>query len=168
MKNIFLIGMMGSGKSTLASLLSKKTNIPVYDIDREIEKIMELSIKDFFNKYGEKRFRMIETSFFNEMIKVNQGIYSTGGGIVESKINRDALKNNGFTIFLDCSIDVIINRIGDNIKSRPLLSSNYKIELGEIYESRKDKYKESAHLTINTDKYSKEIIVEKIYNKINV
>ena len=126
------------------------------------------SIKDFFNKYGEKRFRMIETSFFNEMIKVNQGIYSTGGGIVESKINRDALKNNGFTIFLDCSIDVIINRIGDNIKSRPLLSSNNKIELGEIYESRKDKYKESAHLTINTDKYSKEIIVEKIYNKINV
>ena len=168
MKNIFLIGMMGSGKSTLASLLSKKTNIPFYDIDSEIEKIMELSIKDFFNKYGEKRFRMIETSFFNEMIKVNQGIYSTGGGIVESKINRDVLKNNGFTIFLDCSIDVIINRIGDNIKSRPLLSSNYKIELGEIYESRKDKYKESAHLTINTEKYSKEIIVEKIYNKINV
>ena len=168
MKNIFLIGMMGSGKSTLASLLSKKTNIPFYDIDLEIKKIMELSIKDFFNKYGEKRFRMIETSFFNEMIKVNQGIYATGGGIVESKINRDALKNNGFTIFLDCSIDVIINRIGDNIKSRPLLSSNYKIELGEIYESRKDKYKESAHLTINTDKDSKEIIVEKIYNKINV
>ena len=128
---------------------------------------MELSIKDFFNKYGEKRFRMIETSFFNEMIKVNQGIYSTGGGIVESKINRDALKNNGFTIFLDCSIDVIINRIGDNIKSRPLLVATI-IELGEIYESRKDKYKESAHLTINTDKYSKEIIVEKIYNKINV
>ena len=82
--------------------------------------------------------------------------------------NGFAKAANGFTIFLDCSIDVIINRIGDNIKSRPLLSSNYKIELGEIYESRKDKYKESAHLTINTDKYSKEILVEKIYNKINV
>ena len=148
MKNIFLIGMMGSGKSTIANLLSKKTTIPFYDIDSEIEKIMELSIKDLFNKYGEKRFRMIETSFFNEMIKVNQGIYSTGGGIVESKSNRKALLNSGFSIFLDCSIDSIIKRIRYDIDSRPLLSTNYKIELDKIYTSRKIKYEESAHLII--------------------
>ena len=168
MKNIFLIGMMGSGKSTIANLLSKKTTIPFYDIDSEIEKIMELSIKDLFNKYGEKRFRMIETSFFNEMIKVNQGIYSTGGGIVESKSNRKALLNSGFSIFLDCSIDSIIKRIRYDIDSRPLLSTNYKIELDKIYTSRKIKYEESAHLIINTNKYSKDKIVEKIYRAINV
>ena len=168
MKNIFLIGMMGCGKSTIAKLLSKKLSIPFYDIDSEIENIMELSIKDFFYQYGEKRFRMIESSFFSEMIKSNKGIYSTGGGIVESKANRQLLMNHGFSIFLDCSIDVLIQRIGHNVESRPLLSNNYKIELEDIFFSRKKQYEESAHLIINVDKYSKDKIVETIYGKINV
>ena len=70
-KNIYLIGMMGSGKSTIGTLLSKQINIPLIDMDIELEKIMGMSIDSIFNEYGENRFRMIETSFFNELTKNN-------------------------------------------------------------------------------------------------
>ena len=72
---------MGSGKSTIGALLSKQVNIPLIDMDIELEKIMGMSVESIFNEYGEKRFRMIETSFFNEIIKNNVLIYATGGGL---------------------------------------------------------------------------------------
>ena len=50
MQNIFLIGMMGSGKTTIAKLLSKELSINYFDIDEEIEKIMEMSIQKIFNE----------------------------------------------------------------------------------------------------------------------
>ena len=69
-KNIFLIGMMGSGKSTIGKLLSQKLNMPFFDTDTEIEKIMEMPVDKIFNDFGENRFRMIESVFFNECINL--------------------------------------------------------------------------------------------------
>ena len=37
-KNLVLLGMMGSGKSSIGSIISKKLNIELIDIDKEIEK----------------------------------------------------------------------------------------------------------------------------------
>ena len=69
MDNIFLIGMMGAGKSTVGKLISQNTQIPFIDIDYEIEEIMEMSILEIFQSYGEKRFRLIEEAFFRECTK---------------------------------------------------------------------------------------------------
>ena len=82
MLNIFLIGMMGSGKTTIAKLLSQKLSIDYFDTDEEIEKIMGMTIMQIFDEYGENRFRLIESSFFNEMVNVHTAIYATGGGII--------------------------------------------------------------------------------------
>ena len=167
MENIFLIGMMGSGKTTIAKLLSKKIAIDYFDTDEEIEKIMGMSIQQIFDEYGEKRFRLIESSFFNEMANVNTAIYATGGGIVESEINQQTLRNNGFTVFLDCSIKEIKRRIS-NDNNRPLFKNNSEDNLNIIYQKRKNAYKDIADLIICVDKYSKKEIIQLISEKINV
>ena len=56
-KNIVFLGMMGSGKTSIGLLISKKLNLQFYDIDQIIEKELEMSISDIFEKKGEKFFR---------------------------------------------------------------------------------------------------------------
>lgn len=38
MKNIILVGIMGCGKTTISKLLSEKLKMPVIDMDKYIEK----------------------------------------------------------------------------------------------------------------------------------
>ena len=49
-ENIVFLGMMGSGKTSIGLLVSKKLNLQFYDIDQIIEKELEMSISDIFEK----------------------------------------------------------------------------------------------------------------------
>ena len=164
MKNIFLIGMMGAGKSVLGQMLSKKTALPLLDMDIEIEKIMGMSIKKIFDEYGENRFRLIESAFFKECTKKKKYIYATGGGIILNPYNRNILKKNGLSLFLDCSVDTLISRITNETKNRPLLKNN--VDLEKIYQERRQFYLDSSHYVINTTQLSPNESVKKIINYI--
>ena len=126
--HIFIIGMMGSGKSTIAPLLSDKLKIPYIDIDQDLEEILNCNIVDIFKQYSEERFRILESRYFLEHIKNSSTIYSTGGGIVIDKQNRNALKKTGFTVFLKASIQTLYNRINNDTKKRPLLKNKLLLE----------------------------------------
>ena len=54
---IFLIGPMGSGKSKIGRILSEKLSISLFDIDKEIEKDLNMSITEIFASKGEIFFR---------------------------------------------------------------------------------------------------------------
>ena len=149
-KNIYLIGMMGSGKSTIGALLSKQINIPLLDVDIELEKVMNMRINEIFHTYGESRFRMMENAFFTEVTKNNVFIYATGGGIVLDENNQKILIENGMTIFLDCSLDVLQNRLKNNLDSRPLLKKYFTKQITDIYHKRYNIYKSCADFIQDT------------------
>ncbi len=67
MTKIILLGYMGSGKSTIAHLLSEKTQIPAFDLDKIIEERTKLSIKNIFDQKGEIYFRKLEKSDFQRI-----------------------------------------------------------------------------------------------------
>ena len=100
-KNIFLIGMMAAGKTTIGKLLAEKLNLIFFDIDSELEKIMGLTIKEFYDLYSKERFRLLESTLFDNMTKKDYFVYSTGGGIIEDNVNQNILKTRGISIFLD-------------------------------------------------------------------
>ena len=54
---IFLIGPMGSGKSKIGRILSEKLKYFHFDIDKEIEKDLNMSITEIFASKGEIFFR---------------------------------------------------------------------------------------------------------------
>lgn len=163
--HIFIIGMMGSGKSTIAPLLSDKLKIPYIDIDQDLEEILNCNIVDIFKQYSEERFRILESRYFLEHIKNSFTIYSTGGGIVLDKQNRNALKKTGFTVFLKASIQTLYNRINNDTKKRPLLKN--KLLLEKLLNQRIQYYIDCADLVVDTDKQKPKKIVNYIINKFN-
>jgi len=89
---VFLIGMMGSGKSTIGRILSSVLDKEFIDMDSEIERVKGMSISEIFEKEGEKEFRRLEKNLLKELVRSDEIVVSTGGGLILDKENRQILK----------------------------------------------------------------------------
>ena len=159
-KNLILIGMMGSGKSTIGSLISKKLNIKFIDIDNVLENDSKMKIAEIFEKRGEKFFRNLEEEItLKSLNSINNVISLGGGGFINEKIRREALKNN-FSFWLNCDTPTLLNRIKNN-KKRPIAFNLSDSELTELIAKRTKVYAK-AQFKINCHKLTKTEIVKKI------
>ena len=166
--NIFLIGMMGSWKSTVGKKLATSLDLKFVDTDDEIEEATEQTVAEIFEVRGEAQFREMESAYFVEKSQQFGYVISTGGGIVVSDANRNALQNNGITIFLKASPETLSHRI-KNTEKRPLLHGDDSLmKLSKIWKDRKDFYEASAHLTIETDRLNPAQVLEIIIKKLDV
>ena len=161
-KKIALIGMMGCGKTTIAKILAKDLGLYLYESDEIFENIEKISIKDYFNQFGEESFRQKETRILTNISQKENFILSTGGGIILKKENRDLLFNSNIcTIYLETSADEIYERIKKDDKRPLLLVENPKEEIKKILNSRKNFYN-LAKIKIKTDNKKIEDIIEEI------
>ncbi len=159
--NIFLIGMMGSGKSSVGYSLSKYLNNTFYDLDKEVEKRFNLSIKDIFSEYGEELFREEEKKLLKKLANTPNLIISTGGGIVLLEENRTILKMNK-TYFLEAMLEDMYERAIKRENDRPLLQGMNITQFKDLYMERKNLYLESATKVISVDKKPIEAITAEI------
>ncbi|WP_412150331.1 shikimate kinase [Bacillus methanolicus] len=84
-----------------------------------------------------------------KQMPVNRSIITTGGGIVLKEENRRWMKENGVVVFLYAEPEEIFKRI-ENDDSRPLLKTNKKAAIKELFQARLSLYKEAADFTIDT------------------
>ena len=154
---------MGSGKSSVGYSLSKYLNNTFYDLDKEVEKRFNLSIKDIFSEYDEELFRKEENALLKEVDTSSNVIISTGGGIVLLEENRKILKNHK-TYFLEANIEDMYERASKRKNDRPLLKGMNIKQFEDLYFQRKKLYLECAATTINVDKKSIEDITTEIIN----
>ena len=155
--------MMGSGKSSVGHSLSKHLTNTFYDLDKEVEKRFNLSIKDIFSEYDEELFRKEENALLKEVDTSSNVIISTGGGIVLLEENRKILKNHK-TYFLEANIEDMYERASKRKNDRPLLKGMNIKQFEDLYFQRKKLYLECAATTINVDKKSIEDIATEIMN----
>ena len=95
----FLVGFMGSGKSFVGEQLSKHLQLKFVDLDQLIERSENCSITNIFEKNGEKYFRKLEFEYFNQIIKHENIIISTGGGTVVHNDIMNLINRNGTSFF---------------------------------------------------------------------
>lgn len=107
-QNIVLIGMPGSGKTTIGQAVAESLGRDFIDTDDEIKKIINMEISEYFEKYGEEKFRETEATVIKDISKLSGIVVATGGGAVLRKENVDALKMNGVLYFLDRPLEQII------------------------------------------------------------
>ena len=149
--------------------LSKALNLEFIDTDDAIEEVTEMKISDIFREFSEKRFREMESAYFNEKAKQSGLVFSTGGGIVLESENRNGLQNKGICFLLDASPKTLSQRIHNTTK-RPLLteSDNLEAQLQKIWDERRSYYTESAHHIIVTDELNPEEVIGEIMKILGV
>ena len=131
MKPIFLIGYMGSGKTTIGKDIATDLKIPFLDLDQLIEEHYQKSISQIFKEHGESRFREVERNMLNKISDYENCIISTGGGTPCFFDNMEQMNNKGTTIFLDTSIDELVDRLYYEGNKRPLLQGKSRQQLYE-------------------------------------
>ena len=153
MKKIFIVGMPGSGKSTMAKYLSSETSFKYLDLDEEIELKSKKSVSKIFEIEGEESFRVLEKETLDEIIqKEEKFILATGGGTPSYDDNMEKMNENGITIFLNTSPEILIERISRKNK-RPLFNStNVREKVSKIFDERIKFYKRSKHTIINNNR----------------
>lgn len=138
-QNIVLIGMPGCGKTTVGIALGKALRRPVWDCDEEIARKAGKTIEEIFARWGEERFRELETEVLADLGKRWGGIIATGGGCVTRAENRDLLRQNGRIIWLQ--------RSGEKCAAagRPLLQ---RFSWQELYRQRAALYEDFCDETV--------------------
>lgn len=138
--NIILIGMPGCGKSTAGKILAEKTGKKFIDSDGEIEKKNGRKISEIFSENGEDFFRKTETEIIKEIGKNFGCIIATGGGSVLKKENRDALIQNGITVYLKKETSLL------SLDGRPLSKDGNTVE--KLFIERKAIYEAFAGFSV--------------------
>lgn len=126
---IFLIGMPGSGKTTLGKQVAEHLQIEFVDLDAEIERQEQRSVSEIFSQQGEDHFRIIEARLLREWAATTRSfVMSTGGGAPCFHNGMEVINGHGLSIFLNCSVPELIERVKSN-QERPLLLTADENEL---------------------------------------
>jgi len=138
---VYLVGFMAVGKTTIGRLLADRLGWNFVDIDEEIAAREQRSIADIFDTLGEQAFRGMETAAIAESVRAvacgRPTVMALGGGAAAQPGNFELLENHGVTIWLSCSFDTVVRRVGQD-SSRPLARDEKKFE--ELFIARQQHY----------------------------
>lgn len=161
-KNIYFIGLMGAGKTTIGKQLAKRLGKTFYDADHEIEARMGVKIPVIFDLEGEAGFRKRESAVIKDLVELNNIVLATGGGVVISSLNREALKNSGCVIYLRATVNDLWKRMRYD-KQRPLLQNvDVRTKLEELYNARHPLYMQVADIVVDTGRQPASALINKI------
>lgn len=143
--------MPGAGKSTLGRLLALALGRTFVDLDQVIEEQMNMSIPRIFSELGESQFRIAEKRALDFVMNERNQVVSTGGGTPCFFNNMERMRSDGYTVFIDPPMDVLIERLKKDYKDRPKLADSPSLAdvLERTYRDRLPHYRKSE-ITFNT------------------
>ena len=151
----------------MAAELAHKASLRHLDTDRMIEASTGASVADLFAAEGEEAFRSLEFVALKEALASKERVViSTGGGIVTHDDARMLLEAHAPVVFLDVSVPVALERIGENAHERPLLGEDPFFSLTVLDRHRRLFYERVADLTMNVDEKSVEEIADQILERV--
>jgi shikimate kinase len=150
---LYLVGFMASGKTTIGRALADEIGWPFVDIDTEIEAREGRKIAQIFTERGELAFREVESavirSHVNHIESGQPRVVALGGGAFIQPRNWDLIINNGVTVWLDCPLDTVRRRLGDD-NTRPLAAN--RNGLAQLFEDRRPLYARADYrVPVDTD-----------------
>lgn len=159
---ISLVGLPGSGKTTVGRHLARRLGVPFVDSDQVIEQQLGCSIRAYFEREGEERFRDIEEAVIDDLTRNHTGVLATGGGAVLRPANRTHLHDRGHVVYLRSTPVEVFRRLRHDV-NRPLLQVKDPLgRLRDLFAARDPLYRETAHFVIETGRPSVATLVNMI------
>lgn len=112
---------MGAGKSYTGKLLAKLLRVPFIDLDERIESAAGKTISAIFAEDGEEVFREYERQALRACAQLDGGVIATGGGAPCFHDGMDWMNDQGLTVFLDPTLEILFARLASGRSHRPLL-----------------------------------------------
>ncbi len=121
-RSIVFVGLMGAGKTAIGRKLAQALGLNFVDSDHEIETVSRMTIPELFERYGEPEFRALEERVVGRLVKDGPQVVSTGGGAFMNAHTRDAIAQDGISIWLKADLDTLMSRVAKK-PNRPLLKA---------------------------------------------
>lgn len=160
-RSIVLVGIMGSGKSTVGRRLAQRLGLTFVDADTEIEKAANMTISEIFASHGEAYFRSGEERVIARLLQQGPQILATGGGAYMSEATRDAIRENGISVWLKADLDTVMARVRKRA-NRPLLQNPDPEGTMRSLLAVRDPVYSLADLTVHSRDVPHEVVMEEI------
>jgi shikimate kinase len=163
-RHLILVGFMGAGKSTVGPLVASRLSRAFHDLDDLIQARARKTVADIFRDNGEAEFRRLERQELSDCRKLEPSVIALGGGAFTFEENRLVVRQLGRSVWLDCPLDVCLDRVRDD-RSRPLLGDDAAMRA--LFESRRSSY-QRADLIIQTGAGSPDEIADRIVSRLEL
>ncbi len=158
---IVFVGLMGAGKTVIGRKVAQSLGLPFVDSDHEIESVSRMTIPELFERYGEPEFRALEQRVITRLVKDGPRIVSTGGGAFMDPVTREAIAQDGISIWLRADIDTLMERVAKK-KNRPLLkAADPRAVMRRLMDERYPVYG-LADVTVTTRDAQRETIAQEV------
>jgi shikimate kinase len=116
--------------------MSKWIKSAGYDLDALIEMNEEKTIAEIFAEDGEEYFRKTETKLLKWFKEKKKYVLATGGGAPCFNENIHWMKKEGIVIWLDESVEVLVQRLITEKEHRPLIAKLNEQQIAAFLEEQ--------------------------------
>lgn len=120
---IFLVGFMGCGKSHWGKIWAEHGKLPFVELDILIEEREHKTIATVFEEKGEPYFRKVESDVLKSYTRGGSWIMSAGGGTPCFFDNMEWMNQQGTTVYLKASPQLLAQRLFAEKDQRPVLKN---------------------------------------------
>lgn len=160
--NIILIGFKNSGKTTLGKEVAELFSMSFVDTDDLICQqfpTADLSIKQIYNKVGDRIFRELELAAIKSLEGTNKTIIATGGGCVTHRPSVKVLKTLGNLIYLNMPAGLLLTRMQKQTLPTFIDPDNVIESFTDIYKARHCLYSLAADFEIDGRNKARQTII---------
>ncbi|MDO5760698.1 MAG: shikimate kinase [Bacteroidota bacterium] len=162
---IVLVGYMYAGKTTVGKRIANMLNFSFVDTDKRVEEICLQSVEEIFDRVGEEYFRQKEREVFLSLLKEDNIVIATGGGLPCYKDNMNLINLYCKSIYLELSPAQIFSRLNKSNNIRPLLKnikSEDRLEFIETSLQARESFYRKADITLSALSINKEELEKRI------
>ncbi len=157
-KNIFLIGYRCSGKTTVGKALALRLNFNFVDTDAMLVQKYGLIIAKIIAEKGWQKFRKMEEAVIKKVCNQKHQVVAFGGGAVLSHQNITAIQNNGKSVWLQVTPEIVRQRMLQDKSTpdmRPALTSlNLMDEITQTLKQREPLYRRAMDFAVSNEHLS--------------